>query len=43
MLSKKAKEDNNKEIVKDVGVMNITWEFLELSRKVLVLIQVSLM
>ena len=42
MLSRKAKEDNKKKIMEDVGVTNITQELVELRHKVWVLISASL-
>ena len=43
MLCKKTKEDNKKTMLEDVGVMKPTQEFLELRRKVWVVIPMSLM
>ena len=42
MLSKKDKEDNKKKILKDVGMMKITQESVNLKHKVWVLIPMSL-
>ena len=42
MLSKKDKEDNKMKIMEDVGVTTITQELVELTRKVWVLIPMSL-
>ena len=42
MLSRKAKEDNKKKIMEDVGVTKLTKELLELRGKVWALIVVSL-
>ena len=43
MLSRKAKEDNKKKILENVGVINITQELAELRHKVWVLIPASFM
>ena len=43
MLYKKNKEDNKETMLKDTGVMKLIQEFLELRRKVRVLIPTSLM
>ena len=43
MLYKKNREDNKTTMLKDVGVMKLTQEFLELRHKVCVLILTSLL
>ena len=42
MLCKKAREDNKKKTMEEVGVMTITQELVELRHKVWVLIPMSL-